>query len=85
MERNSQLAGKNFKILFKVAPRRENVDAEDTVAYTEQTEAEDDGEDVIEEELGETRLSLLSVLNERVKAKKTENKGKKEKIKENVG
>ena len=80
VERKSELAGKRHKIFFEVAPGGQKVDSEETIADAEQTEAEDDGEDVVEEELGETRLGLLSVLDERVEAEKTENKREKEKI-----
>ena len=80
MERKSELEGKRHKIFFEVAPGGEKVDSEETIADAEQTEAEDDGEDVVEEELGETRMGLLSVLDERVEAEKTENKREKEKI-----
>ena len=80
MERKSELAGKRHKIFFEVAPGGQKVDSEETIADAEQTEAEDDGEDVVEEELGETRLGLLSVLDERVETEKTENKREKEKI-----
>ena len=85
VQRKTELAGKCHKVFFEAAPGGEEVDSEEAVADAQQAEAEDDREDVIEEKLGEARLSLLSVLNQCVEAEKTEDKREKEKVEENVG